>query len=112
MTAKQCFMNATLRALEDPSLTYVEGIAAWLIPFDHAWLVDRDGFVVDPTLKPRDRAGEVSYFGVPFTREYLLERTKRTRYYGLMGMMSADRELFEGKRADAVARVQGAADAG
>lgn len=78
---RRCFMNAALRAIAGEG-TYVEGIAAWLIPFDHAWVVDAEGRVVDPTLRARD-PDEVAYFGVPFETEFLRKRLIKRGVYGL-----------------------------
>ena len=81
MTPRECFMNATNLVLEDPSLTYVEGFAAGVIPVHHAWVVDLDGSVIDPTWKDPENS---TYFGVPFEREYLLETIQESGYYGLI----------------------------
>ena len=68
---KQCFSNALTLAHDNPALTYVEGRCMGIIPFDHAWCVDRDGFVVDPTLTNHD--GRIkAYWGVPFITLYAL----------------------------------------
>ena len=41
---KECFRNATILALRDPSLTYVEGFAlSVVLPTLHAWCVTKDG---------------------------------------------------------------------
>lgn len=50
--ARECFRNAGLLALEDASLTYVEGFACTAavgIAMHHAWVVTADGKVLDPT---------------------------------------------------------------
>lgn len=60
---KQCFHNAAALARGSRGqLTYVEGIAAGIIPVHHAWCVDAAGKVVDVTWDPMGTA----YFGVPF----------------------------------------------
>jgi hypothetical protein len=86
---KQCFMNATHLAHENPELTYVEGyVATHGIPIDHAWCVGPDGFVVDPTMAP-DADGKLDrvsdYFGVAFHTPYLRKATVANKVYGLLG---------------------------
>jgi hypothetical protein len=80
MTRKQCYCNSALRALDDPTLRYCEGYC-YNKPFlfEHAWLIDERGMVVDPTL----RETPLAYFGVPFKTEYLIETMQRTRCYGI-----------------------------
>lgn len=58
-----CFENAMWRALRD-EIRYVEGFAvapAVAVPVLHAWCVDRDGVVVDPTWAYHNNA---AYYGV------------------------------------------------
>src|SRR4249919_2170558 len=52
-----CFMNALHLAHDNPtSLTYCEGkIAIHGVPLDHAWCIDANGFVVDPTVEFKDQ---------------------------------------------------------
>jgi hypothetical protein len=92
---KQCFMNATHLALELPHLTYVEGkIAMMGIPIEHAWCIDEEGVVVDPTLAPGIKDGSYDrisdYFGVPFRTDYLRKAIFRNKHYGLLGFMSQE----------------------
>lgn len=48
--AKECYTNATHLAALDKRLTYVEGVAFHgILPCGHAWCVDADGRVHDPT---------------------------------------------------------------
>lgn len=78
---RQCFSNALkLAALgygrED--LTYVEGYAAsGNIGFavHHAWLVDKDGHVIDPTWQGERRG--VVYIGIPFTADFIRQEALR-----------------------------------
>lgn len=56
---KECFRNAYRWAIKwDPELTYCEGYATGTgFPVHHAWLIDPDGNVQDPTWRePHDRA--------------------------------------------------------
>lgn len=76
----QCYKNAALMALERRELTYVEGLATVVgVPLSHAWLVDGEGQVIDPTWG--DGAG---YFGVAFSTEYLLRCITKNGRYGLL----------------------------
>ncbi len=78
-----CYQNAGRNALNDSSLTYVEGfVSVHGIPVSHAWTVDRSGKVLDPTL--RDLKGVQGYYGVPFRTSYLQKRIMQTRYWGLL----------------------------
>jgi hypothetical protein len=71
---KECFSNAGRCVLGGNSdLTYVEGYAQAIIPIHHAWLVTKDGQVIDPTWSTeRIKPGE-SYFGVPLSSEYVTQ---------------------------------------
>lgn len=80
MTVKECFKNATLLALERRDLTYVEGYAVGIIPVNHAWCVDAEGRVVDPTWP---EVG-TEYYGVPFDKEWLFREVEKMKYYGLI----------------------------
>jgi hypothetical protein len=87
-----CYKNATQLANE--SLIYVEGkVATCGIAIDHAWCVDSDGVVIDPTLEAA-RADDTfarvhGYFGVPFMTKYLRKAIIANGHYGLLDIMSA-----------------------
>lgn len=96
---KQCFMNATHLALDDPDMTYVEGkVFCHGIGIDHAWCVDDEGFVHDPTI-PDNSDGHISnYFGVPFNTAYLRKAIFWNKVYGLLDAWSAPKtapKLYE-----------------
>jgi hypothetical protein len=57
--AKECFGNCAIHVItQDTDLTYVEGFASWsMMPVAHAWLVDKDGNVIDPTWVDDDVCG-------------------------------------------------------
>lgn len=86
---KQCFSNCRkLLSRFERSVRnryfYVEGYAAsgaLNFPFavHHAWLVNEEGHVVDPTWNSPETS---SYFGVPFKTDYLLKKTRRTANAG------------------------------
>lgn len=78
---KQCYRNAFMAVLENPELVYVEGIAfpKGIIPLDHAWTMNKNGEVFDPTWND----GE-AYFGLPIKKEYLMEQTLKNKKYGII----------------------------
>ncbi len=90
---KECFMNAYQLATGHSGYTYVEGYATTEkvgIPLDHAWVVDKEGRVVDPTWKDGN-----AYFGVPIKADYLLKTAVKTRVYGVLSHTNMD--LLRGK---------------
>jgi hypothetical protein len=98
--AKRCYMNATLLVLDgelsDRGLTYVEGkVATCGIVIDHAWCIDADGVVIDPTLEAdrSDFSKVHGYFGVPFRTDYLRKAAFANKFYGLLDIMSAPETL-------------------
>lgn len=80
---KECFSNALLLAVARPDLTYVEGWATSIIPVAHAWCVDYNGLVVDPTWVDSDL--ERAYYGVAFDTTTALTIVTETGYYGIFG---------------------------
>lgn len=96
-TPKECYRNAAMLAIEDPTLTYVEGKVAAIIPIDHAWCVDADGVVVDPTLNNDD--GRVTgYYGVAFPTPYLKRAIFKNKVFGLLDFFYAGKtapKLYE-----------------
>jgi hypothetical protein len=77
-----CYMNALHAALRYRDLTYVEGYAYdGTIPIHHAWLVRRDGRVLDPTWGYRPDA---VYVGIPFRTTWALDRVVAQDRYGLL----------------------------
>jgi hypothetical protein len=99
--AKMCYQNASHLMLNSADLIYVEGyVDVGPIPVAHAWCIDSEGTVIDPTLQdPKKAKTSVyprGYFGIPFSREYVMKVLLRTKMYGLLDGMS-NRRLFEGK---------------
>ena len=75
---KMCFMNAQ-KLMTKEGYTYCEGYAfRQVLPVLHAWLIDSEGNVVDPTWEDSE---ECVYFGVPFKTEYVLSRQAETKTY-------------------------------
>jgi len=94
--ANNCYGNALHTAM-DKGLTYVEGkVLVHGVPIDHAWCVDADGFVVDPTIVYKGQVTE--YFGVPFLTKYAARAVARNGIYGLLDIVFADQtapKLYE-----------------
>jgi hypothetical protein len=75
---RQCFMNAVKMATSGRLVTYCEGFALGsTMPMLHAWCVDREGRVLDPTWPYPDAA----YHGVPFKLDYVLRRVVKAECY-------------------------------
>jgi len=66
MTPNFCFDNAFKLASRRKNLRYCEGIAAGIIPMHHAWCVDEDNNVIDPTWASTETNVGDAYFGVTF----------------------------------------------
>lgn len=79
-TQKECFKNCTHLMIEDSSLIYCEGFAHNIIPVHHAWCVDQDGNVVDPTWKEPENC---IYHGVPFKYDFVMEAADKAQSYGI-----------------------------
>lgn len=87
--AKQCFDNATQvlisrLAAGDISVRYAEGYAMdaeLAIPMQHAWLVDADNKVIDPTW--RDVADNL-YFGIVFETSFVLDLLRIKQSAGIL----------------------------
>ena len=80
-------------------MKYVEGkIACYGIPIDHAWCVDENGFVVDPTIRDNSDGHISNYFGVKFYTVYLAAAISLNDSYGLLDYFYAKRtapKLYE-----------------
>lgn len=89
-----CYKHAAHLAIRNPDrYTYVEGYGLSVIPVQHAWCVDADGNVVDPTWKnPEDRG----YFGVKFKVETLERYLVQQGVYGLLCTPSTAGEIILG----------------
>lgn len=83
MRDRQCFKNATELSLSRPDLTYVEGIGLHIIPCHHAWCVDAEGLVVDPTWRYPEKS---EYMGVPIPAKTLCEELMRNMVYGVFAL--------------------------
>ncbi|MBB3979573.1 hypothetical protein GGQ64_004817 [Rhizobium azooxidifex] len=71
---RDCFNNATAYAAVRDDVLYAEGYAVGpelVMPVQHAWLVDLNGRVIDPTWIDVDNH---AYFGIAFDRRFLVEQ--------------------------------------
>lgn len=78
---KECFRNAFHYAC-DFDLIYVEGFATFsglALPVLHAWCVDKEGNVFDPTWKEGDE-----YYGVPFEMDYVRKTILQRKKFGII----------------------------
>lgn len=82
-----CYMDAFQLADRRPDLTYVEGhVTTFDVPIEHAWTVDQNGTVVDPTLGRRATAKDWAsreYFGIPFNIDYVRDTIMARKIYGV-----------------------------
>lgn len=93
--ARECFMNAAQLAIDDPSMTYVEGmVGVYGVPIDHAWCVTPDGVVVETTLEPAKEGCIGHYFGVPFRTDYVMKAAFKNKVYGLLSMRHSAKTLI------------------
>lgn len=83
---KECFQNAAQLAFDEPALTYVEGFAHRYVPTLHAWCVDSEGRVVDPTWRDELLATwrDAAYVGIPFDTTFVRRRVLKTKKWGLL----------------------------
>ena len=81
--SKECFKNAfqlVQKNFED--LVYVEGYANSVIPTLHAWAIDKEGNVIDPTWRSSH-----GYFGVPFKFDYVARTLHERGLFGIIDNM-------------------------
>ena len=82
-TPQQCDANAYALAQPETAYRYCEGQATTSnldFPLDHAWVIDRDGKVIDPTW-----ADGAQYFGVAFSPLFVIKVLAKTKHYGILG---------------------------
>lgn len=87
-----CYSNALNAALGSRGrYIYVEGYAnAGFFPMRHAWVVDGNGTVYDPTWPD----GE-DYYGIPFETQWLLSYISETGFYSVFGYDIAPKGLID-----------------
>lgn len=93
---QQCYANAYRLARRRPDVyTYVEGMAFRLIPVEHAWCVDREGRMVDPTWRPLGASFDGAddrreYFGIPLRLDYVRRVRADSRLHTVLWNWRAD----------------------
>jgi len=83
MTVGECYANAYALASNETPYRYCEGYATSKklgIALAHAWVIDQDLKVIDPTWVDGDQ-----YFGVVFRPLFVYKTVARTRHYGIFG---------------------------
>jgi len=95
----QCFMNA-FHLADEKKLIYVEGFAipgSFPFPFPmlHAWVVDQNGLILDPTWFGKSRRG-TEYWGVPFKMEFVRKTIFARGSYGIIDNMEQRFPLLSG----------------
>ena len=94
---KMCYWNCIYVASKEKDLTYYEGYAAAFIPMNHAWLVTKDGRVVEPTLVTLTKVPPIiEYFGMPIPIE-LAKKTNREFCPAWIDLFAEGGELIEEK---------------
>jgi hypothetical protein len=91
----ECFKNAYQTFISAEKLRYVEGfasVASVRIPLLHAWCVDKNGKVFDPTWKDG-----VWYFGVVFNLDYISAVQAARGKYGVIHAWDIHCPLISGK---------------
>ncbi|MBD2303053.1 hypothetical protein [Nostoc sp. FACHB-190] len=83
---KSCFENCLKALINFPKLNYCEGFAISDdvdIAVSHAWLVNNDGDVIDPTWIGKNFKGS-TYFGVVFNNDFVVEMAQKNKCYGIL----------------------------
>ena len=90
---KQCFRNAIMLAVER-NYRYVEGYAFFHIPIYHAWCLDENDKVVDPTW---DNPETHAYFGVAFNTDWAMKQMLQRGKCGILDDMDRKFPILRGK---------------
>lgn len=77
---KQCFKNSLNLSLIT-GLTYCEGFIYRVMPIHHAWCIDDEGKVYDPTIKDQHN---IPYFGIPFEQDFAFRVAQESGMYGIL----------------------------
>lgn len=81
---QQCYQNAYELVVACPELTYVEGYALGsFFPVAHAWTVDEDGRIIDPTWASLDDIDEAAYVGVKFSTEFMVRHILNRQWWSV-----------------------------
>jgi hypothetical protein len=76
----KCYNHSMDLVLRHPELTYVEGLSLGIISYQHAWVVDANGRVIDGTWKEPG----LEYFGIPIQTAYLKQHALKTGWPSLL----------------------------
>lgn len=97
-----CFKNAAEMAIDSSEFIYCEGYGLSIIPVLHAWCLDEDGRVIDPTWAsfPFEKGRE--YFGIAIKTKYVIAHLLETERWGSLidawtthwPMLHDDRDLW------------------
>jgi hypothetical protein len=109
---KNCYYNCFELLKNNFALTYCEGYALdpeLPLPLIHAWLVDNDGKVIDPTWDDCNAA----YLGIPFDTKWFISLLRSRRREDCLAVIESNylegfSLLKEGLPNDAIRRVGGA----
>ncbi|WP_414755915.1 hypothetical protein [Anabaena sp. CCY 9910] len=83
---KSCFENCLKALINFSRLNYCEGFAIGddiSIAVSHAWLVNSNGEVIDPTWIGKNFKGS-TYFGVVFNNDFVIEIAQKIKCYGIL----------------------------
>ncbi len=83
---RECFNHAAKAALRNRDYTYVEGYACMVLPVHHAWLLDKDGNVIEPTWCQMGK----SYYGIPFRTDWVRAQRKASSYRSIIDQVDTD----------------------
>ena len=81
-----CFQNCYQALWKHRELSYCEGFAIdnkLPIAVSHAWLVNDNSEVIDPTWVGKKFGGS-TYFGVVFNKNFVREIAEKTKHYGVL----------------------------
>lgn len=92
---KMCFRNAYNLAAANSSYVYVEGYAVSMIPTLHAWCIDENKNVIDPTW-----TDGTAYFGVPFSLKYVNSVILSRQIWGVIDNWNDRFPLITGEHTD------------
>ena len=83
---KECYTNAYHTVISNKGFTYVEGYATtYGIPLEHAWVLDPNGVVIDPTWRT---PGE-QYYGIEFDIPFVNQVIHEKGTYGVLDARSS-----------------------